>query len=564
MRDRIFLFARSHWQILSILALATGLIFFRLNHVDIIGDDGHYSFRGIGLADFLMSAPQPTPMQWYENMPWWSFLSFHDHPLLLFLVQKIFFIFSHGQFNAVLPYTLFSLATIATTYAWVMKRYNKEVAILAALLLTVSSDFITLARRPLMEAGVIFFIVLSIYTFILFLDDKRNWWKLGIALGLLLEVKFTTLFIFPAFLSFILLNKNVRGNKDIGKYLKKITIIVFLIALPVIIYNAKMYYDRGHFSYQFARLFHQNSPWQAGGVNLSNPFETAGHLIIQFGHWFSFPFLIITTVSLIYLIKRKKDTTLLICLLFWLFLEDIIIGAKDLYPIIFPVIIAMGMHEVYSEYKNSVYRKVCIVGGIVFFSYLMVYTVNSNHVLKSTGPVGWLRSSSEPRNYGLSQLDAYLDALVPMAQKKGEIDTIDVFPEVKIKAPTLERFFIRNRTLLDDQIKNVILYDNNVNWFPRIWIFGRRLFYDNVSIVSTKNLPLMVQTFGYTPRISYFIKATPHTYLDSAKYQIDTATTIENELIRLGEKPIKIIYRDDGLEAFRIYKIKNAMDFQVE
>src|SRR3989338_6676715 len=71
----------------AILAIGAGFIFFRLTRADMLGDDATYALRSIGYFDYLASAEQTTPVQWFGYRPWWSFLSFHDHPPLYFLIH---------------------------------------------------------------------------------------------------------------------------------------------------------------------------------------------------------------------------------------------------------------------------------------------------------------------------------------------------------------------------------------------------------------------------------------------------------------------------------------------
>lgn len=558
-------FLQKRWQILAVLFLASFLIFFRINHTDIIGDDGHYSFRAIGLVDFLMADPQSTPVQWYQRLPWWTYLSFHDHPPVLFIVQNIFLQMSRTAFFAKLPYALFALGSIALTYAWVGKLYGKRTAVLSILLMTLAADFIALARRPLMEAGVIFFITLALYYFVVFLEDRRVWWKLGIALGLLLEVKLTTLFIFPALATYLWLNPVWRNNPEIRRRLRHIFLIVALMALPVIIYNAMMYFDRGHFSYQFARLLHQDSPWKAGGVAVFNPIGGAFTLIKSLAHWFSIPYAVAAVGGVLFgLSYARKKMLFPLILLGWFFLEDILIGAKDLYVIFLPVIMAIAAVALYDRLRKPSSKNLARISAAVLCIYLLVYVINSNLLPLSFGSVAWLRMSSQPTNYGLSQLDNYLEEFIPQVLENGDVDVFEVFPDVKANFPLAKLLAPTSKTLENDTLRNIILYDDNISWFARFWIFGRRLMYDNVMVISTKTLPGIIKNLGDTPRISYFIKASPHTLLDGDRYRGDLGQKIEQELIARGEVPIKIIYRDDGKEAFRVYKIRQGIELDVD
>ena len=548
------------------MALASFLIFWRINYTDIIGDDGHYSFRAVGLTDWLLSEAQSTPLHWFDTLPWWSYLSFHDHPLALFVIQHIFFAFGVSTFAAKLPFTLFGLGTICLTYAWVKNHFNEKIALASALLITVSANFIALARRPLMETGVMFFLALALYYFVLFLKDQKYWWKLGLALGFLVQVKLTVLFIFPTLISYLLLQPTLRKNKTIWKSMAKISGIIGIFAVPTLIYEVMMYKTQGHFSYQYARLLGQDSPWQAGGVSFSF-FHSFGSLFNQWLHWYSIPFIIAVLIGITYCLYRiNYQASLPLLGLFWLTIQDLLIGAKDSYALFFPVILALAFYAAKEKITSPMGQKIFSLTGKVFILYLFIYTANSIIVFKNHGPVGWLRTQTEPTNYGLYQLDAYLDEITVKALANKEVDNLDVYSTEKQKHFFLRNFFAPDKVLDngDNAMKNIIVYDSNLQWFARTWIYARRLVYDNLLFISTKNLPGLIKDLGYTPRIYYFIKTQPGTLLESPDFSDENATVMENGLISYNIKPEKIIYRADGVEAFRIYHIKDKLSFLFE
>src|SRR3989338_1638415 len=171
----------------GILCVAAFFIFFKISHADMLGDDAHYSVRAIGLVDFMFgdSQFQSTPLQWFTVLPWWTSLSFPDHPLVLFYIQHLFLRISTSIFFAKLPYALMTLGTIGLTYAWCKKVFNREVGLLAALLLTLNAHFIWFGRSAFMESGVLFMITLAWYYFVRFLENDKYFWQWGILLGLL-------------------------------------------------------------------------------------------------------------------------------------------------------------------------------------------------------------------------------------------------------------------------------------------------------------------------------------------------------------------------------------------
>ncbi len=62
-----------------------------MSHDSLYGDEPAYLVRSMGWHDSLGSNLQSTPAQWFDSVPWWSNLSFHDHPPLVFAVNKVSF-----------------------------------------------------------------------------------------------------------------------------------------------------------------------------------------------------------------------------------------------------------------------------------------------------------------------------------------------------------------------------------------------------------------------------------------------------------------------------------------
>ena len=98
-----------------------------------------------------------------------------------------------------------ALGALFFTYQWtVAVSRRKEIGLISALLLALNAQFIWAGRVSYLEAGVIFFLALTMWSFFRFLDDKKRWWQFGIVLGLTLLTKFSTLFIIPTMVLFLL------------------------------------------------------------------------------------------------------------------------------------------------------------------------------------------------------------------------------------------------------------------------------------------------------------------------------------------------------------------------
>lgn len=524
-----------------ILALAAFFIFFRISHVDMTGDDAHYSARAIGLADFMFgdAAFQSTPLLWYEQFPWWARMSFHDHPILLFLIQHVFLSVNDSVFFAKLPYALFALASIALVYLWMRRLQGERAALIASLLFALHAHVLWTGRVSFMEAGVIFFILLSFLACARFLEDRRRWWEFGAALGLALSAKFTTLFLLPAILVYLCIS---HRKIFLEKYLYLALAAAFIIFSPTIFYNLFMERDTGHFSLQFARLFGQTSPWQFGGVTTDYA-AAAAALIKQLGEIMSWPYFAAWMISIAYVVWKKRPVTLPLGGLAFLAMQQWLIGQVGYVLAPFAIFAAAITGAAFAELPQTFLRP----ATVAFAAYLFIFAVNSHTLARHAGPVGWLRSAATSDNYGVYQLDRYLTTLL------GDQDfgKHDIFWYVKVRHPGLRKYLANiSKEALEEQRKHaaVILYDGNISWFSRVWLFERRRFYNNVPMISTNEQHLLDQL---TVADFYLIVATDKAPLDAEVNRNDTATLLARQIFRDAE-PV-VIARDDGEVAFKVY-----------
>jgi 4-amino-4-deoxy-L-arabinose transferase-like glycosyltransferase len=322
--------------LLAIVGIAACVLFFRLSHVDMIGDDAHYSVRSIGPVDFMFGDldAQSTPMQWFEVVPWWTHLSFHDHPKILFVIQHFFLLLHPTAFFAKLPYTLFALATIVLMFFFV-RRMEAKSALASSLLLVLNAHFIWMGRVAYMESGVMFCVLLALYYFLRFEKNDQEWWKFGAAFGLALGVKFTTLFLVPAVLAYMVINKR-EYFKNIRFY--GAAAIALVMQAPLFIYNFAMYARTGHFSLQFARLFHQPSPWHLAGAQVS--LKGWMNMFMSVGQSISWVYLGVFLVSVGYLVCRKRRYTLLLSATLFFAIQQFFIGDSGYAVSVFAIFIA--------------------------------------------------------------------------------------------------------------------------------------------------------------------------------------------------------------------------------
>ena len=203
-----------------IVALSFALRIYNINYHDSYTDEVLYSFRAIGMIDYDTSPTQTTPWQWFENVPWWAHLSFHDHPLLFFLVEHLSMkLFGINLLAVRLPVVLFGVGSVILLFLLAKKMFNERVALLSALFLGVNSYHIWVSRIGIQDGMVIFLMLLIIWLWLKAVEDKRYWLWCGIAIGLGILTKYTILIVFPIlFLSALFLVLVLRFSVPSAQY----------------------------------------------------------------------------------------------------------------------------------------------------------------------------------------------------------------------------------------------------------------------------------------------------------------------------------------------------------
>ena len=199
--------------LIGVLILAAILRFWGLGSAEFYHDEGFTAFRSIGYLDYMNNDDQTTPIQWFENLPslpWWTSLSFHDHPPLFFLAQFFSFkLFSTSLFAARLPSALAGIFSVYIIYLLSDKIFrNKLSRILAPFLFAVSLVHIWVSRSSLFESVQIFFILLNIYYFFKIarnsiLSQSKDYQMFGFTLGFSFLAKYTSFFLIPVYVIYL-------------------------------------------------------------------------------------------------------------------------------------------------------------------------------------------------------------------------------------------------------------------------------------------------------------------------------------------------------------------------
>src|SRR3989338_10970562 len=166
-----------------------------------IDDEIYYTFRSIGYLDYVGVNEQTTPLYWFDPLPGWTHLSFHDHPPLVFLIQYLFLsLFGVSVFVARLPFVLAGLGSVYLIFLITKKLFDERTGLVAAALMAVTPLAVWTSRVALMEGVVIALMLLAWYLLLRALEEPRYWYWWGMAVGLGFLAKYTA---FPLLAFFI-------------------------------------------------------------------------------------------------------------------------------------------------------------------------------------------------------------------------------------------------------------------------------------------------------------------------------------------------------------------------
>ena len=561
-----------------ILILAFVLIFFRLTRPDIMSDDAHYSFRSIFYLDFLASQKQTVPLQWFGEIPAWSKLSFHDAPPMVFFIQHAFFkTFGVNAFAAKLPFALAGMISLVLVFLFAKDLYSPATGLFAALFLTVNNYFIWISRVGYLEGITLCFIFASLYFLIKSKPNVNYIFLSAVFLGFAFLSKYTSFYLIPFFLVYIFWQRRdliTGGHKY--KLLASAAVVLVMFA-PVIIYNIMMFKTRGHFDMQFAALFGQSAAdWpiierQINGNFLSNLISIFKTLSDSFSLP-AFAAFIAAAIFLLYEGIRFKIGAHWVILLNLLFLTAIFvfIGSADrylaLYAPFFAIAAAYSADRILNYFKKlepvatraPIFKYIFLAGVFVFTAYQLIFAVNTNHLHKPFGKSGITYSPIRIENVGFKQLDEYLDSLL----KETKADPWAMYPEFNKLPKMVERSKKLNSDSSLKSFSSLILYDLNMDWFGRTWVFEKRRLASNYLFFSFDELALISSV-----NKNYFKEAdagSAYIILSAAKNQSDSpmsesfsdkAGHTENYLKSQNITPIQIIRNPAGEEAFLVYFI---------
>jgi len=532
------------WLVSAIFVGAV-LRLWNLGSGELLFDEGLYAFRSIGYLDYLESPSQLTPIQLFLDapLPKWTYLSFHDHPPLFFLIQHWFFgLFEDSLFVARLPSALagiISLFLFFLIFQKLLSKFNLENselgAVLGVLIAGVSFSHIALSRLSMMESALFLLILINIYFFLRFLEaPKKHWLFFGLTLGLAFLAKYTATFLIPSYFIFLIIaDRQFFKNK----YLYFSLLIAAILFLPVIIYNLYFYGSFGHFDLQFSYFFGQVVPeWQ--GESSGKTQEPFSAILSNITAIYSIPFLLLAIAGMAATFFTQSSFRWLMPLML-IFITLMLIGVGSairfvsfyLIPGIF--FVALALLFIFNRARAPRIKKAAGVLIAGFFIYESFLTVNAVFI--------------NPPDYGIVKLDNYLESIFGGARP----ETAPRHPN-----PHLDQIIQKYAVGYPNTLGKIgIIYDDSISTPARLWLFSRRQYYQGIPIMPASSFAEIIESGGkdnFSGLTLYFIKAGPGTTIRPISFSY--AEQIEVNLKKSGAAPELQLKDFYGQEAFSVYR----------
>jgi len=551
-----------------ILFVGTMLRLLFLGNGPLLGDEPLYSVRSIGWIDTVTSDLQTTPVDWFVEQPWWTHLSFHDHPPLTFAVNFVFFkVFGYGWFMTRIPSAIFGILSIYLMFLIGRKLLNKKIGLLVAALFSVDAFVVHFSRVCMMESITLFFILLALYVFLHVLDNPRYLPVFGICLGLSFLAKYVAFAMIPVYLVMLLIYKR-EYFKNYRLYIS--ILLCILVFSPVIIYNIEMYRAVGHFDLQFSYLFHQNTPeWKVlpGKEEIGSLADRLAGLA-GVVYLYNLPIAILILVSLFYIfadvfINRKKldQNRSVIFVVLWflcsaIFLLKIGSAVRFLYYLVPSMLLSCA---IFCWFVGAqIFGRLAVYFFIFLFFLEFIFSINVNLISVFRTPVGLPGITYLPQtfsdDYGIKNLDEYFDNELGGKMLYG----LNSAPRKAFNV-FVKRAQIVGENKKFEKIKAVLVYDYRVEIRTLNWIFFRRMLFGGWPIMnfmslnsaSVEHIPFL---FDKDTNF-YYVITTPNTARNYYK-DIDKLPKQDDflrGLLENGIKPLEI-KNNAGLTVFWVYK----------
>ncbi|MBC8146807.1 MAG: glycosyltransferase family 39 protein [Bacteroidetes bacterium] len=228
-------------------------------------------------------------------------------PLFQYFLSIIYSLFGISTFTSRVLVAIFGLGTVLVTFFFSKELFNHKAAFISSLVLLSAPQFLHKSKMLMLDVPTTFFIVLSLYLFVLTQRKKSFFYLLGISLGCSVMMK-GVVGLLPIFIiiGYLLLTNNIKslGQKNYLKVLWIFLIIVVPWHLAQIILHGQDFINQ----YFFRNIIERVSV-AIEQHNYGNLFYLKV-LIHGLGAWF---YALIAAIIYFMIKIKKKESKLILC-----------------------------------------------------------------------------------------------------------------------------------------------------------------------------------------------------------------------------------------------------------
>ncbi len=266
---------------LLLLSFFTFVRFYNLGFKEIqMWDEALYAVRAKAIYHFNCWLDQ-------TNYAVGGLYSSSHPPLFIWLTALLYKFFTINEFTSRFFSALFSSLSIILTYLLIKKFLNQKSALLSIPFLGSIYLFNFYSRQGQLDITYIFFITLSIYFYLEFLNNKRGKYILisGVAFGLALMTKiivgFFTIITISIFLLIEILRKNVKFIEALLQ-ITTLTLMGLILALPWHIFMLKIHGENFINTFLKFHIIERLSEGVEGNIPELGYLYILNQLIVQF------------------------------------------------------------------------------------------------------------------------------------------------------------------------------------------------------------------------------------------------------------------------------------------
>lgn len=272
---QFLIFNLKFFAIVIILALASFLRLFRIeDYMTFLGDEGRDVLKVYEILHGHLTLLGPTS----------SVGGFFLGPIYYYFMAPFLWLFNYNPVGPAVMVALFGIVTVFLIYKFTNEFFNKNVALIAALLYSISPIVVAYSRSSWNPNPLPFFSLLTL--FLIYKGEVKSkiiyLFAAGILFGIAMQLHYLAIFLGVVILSYILFVNLINSKNKISNSLTKIFKEYFYILFGFLIgWSPFLAFEVRHGFLDFKNIF--NFVFHSGGTGASlNFFQTIYDVFFRF------------------------------------------------------------------------------------------------------------------------------------------------------------------------------------------------------------------------------------------------------------------------------------------